>query len=226
MGKFAVRQTYENEYRRTAGLIGALVVWAISGLAIGSAFHPIPLASALLALGMQIRNTLRDKGRLPWTLALAAALAAAFWISPLPTDPAAPPPEPEKVDYVGFAARLEQVDPTGLTATLVLEDPEMELFADGTLKLTRYEKNGWFEKGKWVEAQKLYSGAKGSWKEQEVTLPADGSPVTVEYDWTYAYLELTPGWYRAYIQVKEFMGQYKETKSWRVFGIPVQFEIK
>ena len=220
------KQKTDEGSRKTILQLGVMAVYAISGLAIGTAYHPLPLAAALLALGMQIRSTLRDKGQLPRTLALAAVLAAAFWISPLPTDPAAPPPEPEKVDYVGFAARLEQVEPTGLTATLVLEDPEMELFADGTLKLTRYEKNGGFEKGKWVEAQKLYSGAKGSWKEQEVTLPADGSPVTVEYDWTYAYLELTAGWYRANIQVKEFMGETNGTKSWRVFSVPVQFEIK
>jgi len=225
MMRLSKQKTDERSWK-TILQLGAMAVCAISGLAIGTAYHPLPLAAALLALGMQIRSTLRDKGQLPRTLALAAVLAAAFWISPLPTDPAAPPPEPEKVDYVGFAARLEQVDPTGLTATLVLEDPKLELFADGTLKLTRYEKNGWFEKGKWVEAQKLYSGAKGSWKEQEVTLPADGSPVTVEYDWTYAYLELTPGWYRANVQVKEFMGETNGTKSWRVFSVPVQFEIK
>ena len=207
-------------------LLGSLAVCAIGGLAIGTVYHPLPLAAALLALGLQIRFALRDKSQWSRTLALAAALGVACWISPLPTDPAAPPPEPEQADYAGFTARLERVTSTGLTATLVLEDPELDLFADGTLKLTRYEKNGWFEKGKWVEVQKLYAGAQGSWEEQEVILPADGSPVTVEYDWTYAYPELAPGWYRANIRTKEFLGETKGTQSWRVFTVPVQFQIQ
>lgn len=81
----SVRLTPEKEFEKKANRqrlrAELMLVWVFAVWAVGTAWHPIPLIAAALALGQQAVECIRAKRLQTWSLAVVIVIALACWAS-------------------------------------------------------------------------------------------------------------------------------------------------